>query len=271
MYDPPPYMGWQERLEKVRDSWVRRFSRRSDRVVFGLVSIAILLVVLRDLMTAWPTFLALAGFDFDWYLDGTSRWLGGGPFYLPSQLEAPFDDRTQVMVYPPTALLLLAPLAALPRGLAGILWIGFPIAALAFQWFRMRPAPIVWPFLALCLVWPPTLVTIAVWNSGIVFAGFLALATVYRWPAALVFLKPSVLPFAFWGANHRSWWIAVAVLIVASIPFGSMWLDWFKVLENSRIGGIWHSIQQFPLFFVPILVWLGRTRSADGTIDRSTG
>ena len=256
----------------VDREWIaNKFSRRRDAVVLGIVSIAILLLPLRDLITAWANFVALAGYDFNIYLDAGGRWLAGGPFYVPSTLEAPFDETGQTIAYPPTALVLFGPLAALPRGLAAVLWLGFPIVALAVQWLRMRPGPIVWPFLALCIAWRPTLLTIAVWNSALVFAGFLALATIYRWPAALVFLKPSVVPFAFWGANHRSWWVAVVVLVLVSIPFGSMWLDWFKVLENSRIGGIWHSIQQFPLFFVPILVWLGRTRVTDRTIDRSTG
>ena len=98
-------------------------------------------------------------------------------------------------------------------------------------------------------------------NPAPIFVAVLALATIYRWPAALIVVKTGVLPFAFWGSNHRSWWITVAVMAALSIPFGSLWFEWFRVMEMSQVGGIWHSVQQFPLFLWPILVWLGRSRS----------
>jgi hypothetical protein len=249
-----------------------RFDRRRDAVVLGAVAVAILLVPLRDLVNAWPSVVFYSGHDFNLYLDAAGRWLGGGPFYPPAQLERPFVDDGRAILYPPTALLLLGPLAAIPREIAAVLWIGFPVVVLVWQAIRMRPRPIVWPFLALCLAWPPTLLTLAVWNSAPVFVAFLALGTMHRWPAALILMKPSVIPFAFWGANRRSWWTMFAMLALGGIPFGAMWLDWLRVVENSaHVGGIWHSVQQFPLFLWPILVWLGRTRSTDGTIDRSTG
>ena len=248
----------------------RPFRRGRDAFILGFVSIGILLFPLRELVEGWPRVVAMAGYDMDMYLDGAARWLGGGSFYAPSQFAGPYDDTGQVILYPPTALWLLAPLAALPRGLAGVVWVGLPIAVLAWQWIRFRPGPIAWPFLALVVAWPPTLLTLAVWNSGPIFVALLALATVHRWPAALILLKPSVLPFALWGANRRPWWVAAALLGLASVPFGTMWLDYLEVLENSRVGGIWHSIQQWPMFLWPILVFLGRARTQDGTNDQST-
>lgn len=250
---------------------VWRFDRRRDAVFLGGIALAILLVPAIELVTTWGRVTELAGRDFNLYLDAARRWLDGGPFYPPSQLTEVFPDDGNRILYPPTALVLLGPLAAMPRGLAAVLWWLFPITALGWQLVRMRPRPIAWPFLAMCVAWPPTLLSFAVWNSVFVFVGFLALATLNYWPAALIGLKPSILPFAFWGANHRSWWITVAVLGALSIPVAPLWFDWFRVLGNaSQVGGIWHSIDQFPLFFWPILVWFARTRPAPGTIPQST-
>lgn len=246
----------------------RPFSRRRDAVVLGLVAVAILLIPVADLIGTWPRAVELWGHDFHLYLDAASRWLSGGPYYPPEQLTQPMVDDGNRILYPPTALWVFGALAVLPRDIAALIWWAFPVAALTLQIIRLRPLPIVWPFIAICVAWPPTVLTIVVWNSGPLFVAFLALGTLYRWPSALIILKPSVLPFAYWGANHRSWWIAAAIIAVMGVPFGSLWLDWFKVLGNSdQIGGIWHSVQQFPMFLWPILVWLGRSRETAVTIE----
>jgi hypothetical protein len=244
------------------------FGRRRDAVVLGFVALAILLFLVRDLVVGQARLPVLWAQDFGLYLDAAARWLAGGPYYPPEQLTSPLVDDGNRILYPPTALWLFGPLAVLPRGLAALAWWAFPIGAMAYQVVRLRPQPIVWPFIAICVAWPPTLLTILVWNSGPIFVALLALGTIHRWPAALIFLKPSVLPFAFWGANRRSWWIASSVLVALSLPFGPMWLDWLQVLRNSEgVHGIWHSIDQFPMFLIPILIWLGRSRDRTVTID----
>ena len=53
-------------------------------------------------------------------------------------------------------------------------------------------------------------------------------------PAVFALLKPSLAPFALFGANRRSWWVALAVLVAASVPFGGLWAEqheWPVVLE----------------------------------------
>jgi hypothetical protein len=238
------------------------FARRRDAVALGLVALAIVLVPVRDLILGQSRLPELWAHDFGLYLDAASRWLAGGPYYPPEQLTGPVIDDGNRILYPPTTLWLFGPLALLPRGLAAILWWAFPIAALAHQVRHFRPRPIVWPFVAICLAWPPTLLTLLVWNSTPLFIGLFALGTIHRWPAALILLKPSVLPFALWGANRRSWWLASGVLVGLSLPFGPLWLEWIQVVRNSQqVGGILHSIDQFPIFLIPILVWLGRSRS----------
>ena len=245
-----------------------RFGRRRDAVVMGTVALAILLLPIRDLILGQARLPELWAHDFGLYLGAATRWLAGGHYYPPEELTRPLVDDGNRILYPPTALWLFGPLALLPRAAAAALWWGFPVGALAFQAYRLRPRPIVWPFVALCLAWPPTLLTIVVWNSAPIFVGLLALGTMYRWPAALILLKPSVLPFALWGANRRSWFLAVAALVALSLPFGTLWLEWLQVLANSGpVGGIWHSVEQFPIFLIPILVWLGRSRAQTVTID----
>ena len=239
-------------------------------VVFGGVSLLFLLVPAIEVLSQPVRVQEIAAHDFNLNLGAAERWLNGEPFYPPSQLAEPFTDDGDRILYPPTALLLFGPLAAIPRGLAAVLWWGLPIAALAWQVVRLRPQPIVWPFLALCVAWPPTVLSFVVWNPATLFVACLALATLYHWPSALIAIKTGLLPFAFWGANHRSWWITLAVLAAVSVPFGSLWFEWFRVIEMSRVGGIWHSVQQFPMFFWPILVWLGRSPDAERTIGRST-
>jgi hypothetical protein len=252
----------------------RLFRRRRDAVVLGTVALVIVLVPISTLISTWPRAIELWGHDFNLYLDAAARWLGGGPYYPAEQLTGPVLDDGNRILYPPTALWLFGPLAMLPRAVAAVLWWVFPIGALVFQARRLRPQPIAWPFLALCVAWPPTVLTIVVWNSAPLFVGLLALGTLYRWPSALIFLKPSVLPFAFWGANRRSWWRVLAVLVVLSLPFGSLWLEWLQVVGNSHpVGGIWHSIQQFPMFFIPLIVWIGRAQAdlAPALSERALG
>lgn len=255
-------------MSTTRVYHVAAFARPQDRAFLGLLSAAILVVPLVTL-TTFPR-PDLIGYDFATNLNAASEWLAGRSFYPEAQLAGPFVDDGRVILYPPTALLLFAPLAMLPSELAAVLWLGFPVLALGWQFYRLRPAPIVWPFLAIVLAWPATTLSMVVWNPVLLAVGLFALATMYHWPAALIAVKASVAPFAFWGAWRRSWWIAVGVLVLLSLPFGAMWLDWFTVLRNSQIGGVWHSIQQWPMFLFPVLVWLGRDRlDAKIEADRS--
>ena len=153
---------WPAGLQGKPDAHAWRFNQRRDSFLFGGVAIAILLLPAIELITMWDRVVELAGHDFNLNLDAARRWLDGGPFYPPSQLAEVFVDDGDRILYPPTSLLLFGPLAALPRGLAAILWWAFPIAALAWQVIRMRPQPIAWPFLALCVAWPATLLSFAV-------------------------------------------------------------------------------------------------------------
>jgi hypothetical protein len=119
----------------------------------------------------------------------------------------------------------------------------------------------VWPLLALCVAWPTTLLKTWTGNPVIWTVAALALGTRFAWPSVFVLLKTSLFPFALFGANRRSWWIALAVLIGLSIPFGSLWIDWVASIANSRGGGLLYSTLEIPMLLLPLVAWAGR-RSA---------
>jgi hypothetical protein len=79
-----------------------------------------------------------------------------------------------------------------------------------------------------------------------------ALGFAFRWAFVGVLLKPSLFPFALLGIRDRSWWIALAIVIVGSLPFGSMWLDWITAVSNST-GGLFYSLQDVPILLLPVI------------------
>ena len=50
-------------------------------------------------------------------------------------------------------------------------------------------------------------------------AAALWIATLWRPAAVAVLPKPILLPFAAFGANHREWWVALAVAAAAALLF----------------------------------------------------
>src|SRR5262249_61725251 len=122
--------------------------------------------------------------------DAAARGAGAAGYSLPEHLTGTIIDDGIRILYPPTALWLFGPLALLPRGLAAVAWWAFPVAAMAYQILRFRPRPLVWPFIAICIALPPTLLPLAARNSAPGFAGLLALGTIHRWPPPLIVLAP---------------------------------------------------------------------------------
>jgi hypothetical protein len=225
-----------------------------DRIVFGAAALFLLLPPGRELLEAGWRIGEIWGVDYELYTSAARRWLEGGLFYPAEQFAGPFVDDGRRILYPPTSLLLFLPFAFLPAAL----WWAIPAGIIAWQVHRLRPAPLVWPFLGICIAWPATPLTIVVGNPAIWFVALLALGTLHHWPAAIILIKPVVAPFAIWGIRHRSWWIALGCVLVVGLPFGTLWIDWVRILTNSRVGGVLHSVEQFPLFVFPLLVWAGR-------------
>ena len=236
-----------------------RKPERPDRLrlpLFATVSALLLLFPIHDLLVAGPNIGGYGGVDYRLYVEATTRWIHGGPFFEPSQLAGPYTVAPGDILYPPTALLLFIPFTVLP----GFLWWAIPAAAVGWMLWRLRPDPIAWPFLALCMAWPPTMVKVATGNPVIWAVAALALGAVYRWPSVFVLVKPSLFPFALFGSWTRTWWVTLGVFVALSAVFGTLWIDWIKTLLNSRGGGLAYSIQEIPMLLFPVIAFLGRTR-----------
>jgi hypothetical protein len=202
---------------------------------------------------------ALVPIDFDLYRGATSRWLAGGSFYESWQLAGPYDVRQGAVLYPPVALWLFVPFTVLPP----VLWWVVPLAGTAWALSRLRPVPLAWPLLAACLAWPPTIALLAHGNPGMWVMAAVALAALYRWPAVLVFMKPSLAPLAFIGARDHRWWLALAAFAILSAVFGAMWADWIRVIVNARGAGILYSWMEVPMVLIGVIAWVGRAADAD--------
>ena len=143
------------------------------------------------------------GVDFILYRDAAARWLAGGPYFEPYQLAGPYPITAGDVLYPPVALWLFVPFTVLPA----VLWWVIPVAVTAWAIWRLRPMPAWWPLIALCIAWPTTLLKTWTGNPVLWSVTAMALGVVFWWPSVFVLLKPSLFPFALFGANRRSWWL----------------------------------------------------------------
>jgi hypothetical protein len=215
-------------------------------------------LLVRDLVPLLPNLdPAKIAVDYNLYVDATRRVLSGSSYYLPYQLQGPYDATPGVILYPPTFILVMLPFLVLPW----ILYWALPIGAVGYAVWRHRPRVVAWPVIAICLWFPGTTVMVVAGNPALLAVGALALGTIWMWPSVLVLLKPTLAPFALFGARRRSWWIALGVLVLASVPFGAMWADYVTVLLNARHPlGLLYNLGQVPTVLLPIVVWAGRRR-----------
>lgn len=96
-------------------------------------------------------------------------------------------------------------------------------------------------------------------NPSMWIAAFAAAGTVWAWAYVLVLLKPSLAPFALLGVRHRSWWIALGVAVLVSIPFAGMWLDWITALRNAD-QDLLYSLRDAPIVLIPLIAYWGSSR-----------
>jgi hypothetical protein len=233
------------------------------RRVALLLSVAVLALPLVFVAITPDALEQPIGVDYVLYRDAAARWLAGGPFFEPYQLAGPYPISAGDILYPPVGLWLFVPFAVLPAAVAAIAWWAIPLGITGWAIVRLRPGPRAWPLIALCLAWPTTPLKIWTGNPVIWAVAAVALGTLYRWPSVFALLKPSLFPFALFGADRRSWWLALAAFVALSVPFGSMWIDWVASVVNSRGGGILYSALEIPMLLLPIVAWLGRTRATN--------
>ena len=257
------------------------FGRRSHlvesaRVRIGLagrirfISIALTLAFLGlwaidwfQVAQRWPEVDAagLPGRDYTLYVQAASRWLGGGDFYLASQLGGPYDIQGAggAILYPPSILILLVPFIVLPA----VLWWAIPLAVIGWAIWVHRPTAMTWPVLALLLWWPTTNLKLLGGNpTTLWFTAILALATIRPAASALFVLKPTLIPFAFLGARRRGWWLALGATVALSLPFIGLWAQYVSVLLDARDpSGLLYSLHDVPTMLIPMVVWIGGRRS----------
>lgn len=235
------------------------------RTAIGL-SIAVFLVPVAFVLVVPHPLEQPLGVDFDLYRGVTNRWLAGGPFFEPYQVAGSYDIRAGDVLYPPVALWLFVPFAApagVLAGLAAALWWALPLGITGGAVWRLRPRPVFWPLIAVCVANPTTLLKIWTGNPVIWSMAAMALATMagsMRFAAPFVLLKPSLAPFALFGINRRSWWLGLAVFGLLCLPFGALWGDWVASVLNSRGGGLLYSALEVPILLLPLVAWAGRTR-----------
>lgn len=240
----------------------------------AIASIAIVVVTALAALAIPNRLEQPLGVDFQLYRDATHAWLGGGPFFEAYQLAGPYAIRAGDILYPPVAIWLFGPFSVVVDPpwlwLAALAWWAIPLGLTVWTVGRLRPRPWTWPLLALCLSNPT--VILKVWTGNPVIwsmaALALAVAGTSRVTAPFVLLKPSLAPFALFGLTRRSWWLGVAILVVLSLPFGSLWRDWLTALANSRGGGVLYSSLEAPFLLLPLVAWLGRTRAGGGLSGR---
>jgi hypothetical protein len=247
-------------LERVSGA-VRRVNRwsleRAPRRALTLLTFAIVVVFASVWAYRFATFDESARVGSDWQvlLDATRSWLAGGPFYPPEQVAYPFDGYRGGVMYPPTALALFVPFVLLPP----VLWWAAPLGLAVIGIARLRPAPWVWPFMALGLLYDNSVWLVLSGNPAM--WGFAALVWLdLGWPTLFFLVKPSLFPLALLGANRRSWWIGLGVIIITGILLVPMWSDWTAVVRNAQTGrGLLYSVFDLPLLAAALLAQIGRT------------
>jgi hypothetical protein len=235
-----------------------RWRRWSTPVAIGVI-VLMLAATAYGLSVVLPrvqSHPATWGIDFHLYLGYTQRWLDGQGYYLDYQLAGPYAVTPAFPpLYPPPFTLFVVPFLYLPA----VLWWVLPLGLIAWVVLRWRPTPWAWAGIAACVAWPRTYEIVIDGNPSMWIAAFAAAGTILAWPYVLVLLKPSLAPFALLGIRHRSWWVALGVCVLVSLPFGAMWLDWVTAVRNAD-QDLLYSLRDVPIVLIPLIAWWGGSR-----------
>lgn len=229
-------------------------------VVFVAGSMAAVLA-LFDVLGVIPKGLGYVADDFEGYLAAAQRFVDTGSPYAAVQLEGPYPPwelpTTALYLHPPTSLVLVVPFLVLPA----IVWWAVPIGVIGWFLARCRPAPWGWAVIAMLVAWPRTLGAVMLGNSDLWVTAGIAAGFVYGWPAVLVFLKPTLAPFALVGVRHRSFWVGMAVFAVVSLAFWPLWWEWLTAVRNGQGLGLAYSLPNLAMPLIPVVAWVTRARN----------
>jgi hypothetical protein len=236
---------------------------RLIRVVLATIIGLELLWIVGVFVWHWLTNPAF-GLDYRWHVAAAQRLLDTGTPYWPWQVAGPYEISDGAILYPPTAFLLFIPFIWLPA----VLWWAVPIAILVVGMAMNRPPLWAWAVIGGIVAFEKSLNVFVFGNPSMWIVAAIAAGTILAWPFVLVVAKPTFAPIALLGIRHRSWWIALAVLIVVSIPFAGVWLDWFKVVTNSNVSLV-YNLPTLPLMCAPLVAWLAGVRRPRWTTAKS--
>jgi hypothetical protein len=197
------------------------------------------------------------GLDYRIYMDRSADFVAGRGFYLPRQLSGPYLLQNGDAGYPPPALILFVPFLWIPA----FLWWLIPIGIVATIVVYHRPSIWVWPLMSLCMIAGTGFAnTLIKGNPTMWVAAAVAVSTLWRPAAVLVLLKPTLLPFALFGARSRGWWVMLGALAIISLPFLPMWPDFVRAVVDARGRGWEYTFVEATVPLVPLIAWWGRTR-----------
>ena len=229
---------------------------RPVRIALLTVTGALVVAFVLELIWLWGYVDSQDAIDVDrvYYASVGQRWLDSGEFYTARQLDGPYVVLPNVdNLYPPTAIPFMVAAVMLPALLYYLIPLG--TTALLVAWWR--PAAWTWPLLALLLAWPRGVSNIIYGNSDIWIQAAIGGGLLVGFPALLVLMKPSVLPFAAAGIRHRSFWVGLALAALASLLVLDLWQQYFVAIGNSDAEW-YYSLEDTPPYFLPIVAWLGR-------------
>ena len=249
---------------RINREFLAPYVRAAQNLLTALFGALVLIQIYQMWTVGRPAFVA---WDYGHYIDGARRWVETGSPYLPSELAGRFQFSDLTFLHPPVALDVFAPFLFLPAALYWLIPIGGTAAVIA-AW---RPARWTWPVMALLLNWPRFIGAVVVGNSDLWVAFFLALGFRVGWPILLLVIKPSVAPFALAELaallcvdaipvrRRTEIGLAAALLVLAAVPFGTLWFSWLTVIRNSPADPL-YSIGSLPWLMVPAVAWIGRQR-----------
>jgi hypothetical protein len=243
------------------DADAARRARLLEFTLRGLI-VALLAMVALQVVTIWIPNMqngeAPPGMDYGFYVERTQSWLAGDGFYRDRQLHGPYDIENGDALYPPPIIVLMLPWAV---GAPAAVWWAVPLGLTALALRKLRPPLWAWVVLAACLVYRRTLIAIVLGNPAIwAFAGILAGAA-WGWPGVLAFVKPVLAPFALTGARSRSFWIALAAVVVVGLAFLPMWPVYLQVVRDAHnTRDVWYVIGEVPTGIALAIVALASRR-----------
>ena len=215
---------------------------------FSLVIVVILFSALWIIGLVMPAVAhGNVGIDLTVYLDRARDWMHGGSFYRDRQLTgAGYPVEHGDAFYPPVMLYLLVPFTVLPA----ILWWIIPGAIAVIALRRLRPNRWGWLLIAASLAYYRTWIQHSTGNPSIWIYALLLAGLAWRWPSALIVLKPTIAPAARIGARDPRWWITIAVIAILAIPFGALWFDFARAIsgaQQSELYGWQYLLGEWPI------------------------